>query len=401
LSDNFDQLVDRRGTESYKWRTYPDAVLPLWVADMDFLSPEPVRRALREAVDHGVFGYPRGLHGDATDLPEHAQTIVERLRDRYAWHVELEDVIFLPRIVVGFNVMCNMFRAQGGSITVQPPVYTPILDAPQTAGLTRHEALLARQPDGTYAVDWDQFAAALHADTRAFILCNPHNPVGRVFRRDELERMAELCLARNALICSDEIHGDLIYANLREGVQPPEGSPHHIPIASLDPEIAQRTLTFFAPSKTFNLPGLQASVLIIQNAELRQRYQTARQMILPWVNVMGLTAMQAAYREGQAWLDQLLVYLEANRDFVYDFVSNELPGLRMAKPEGTYLAWIDCRGAQLENPFQFFLNNAKVALNDGVSYGAGGQGFVRLNFGCPRSMLVEALQRMKKALVSR
>jgi cystathionine beta-lyase len=390
MPDNFDQLIDRRGTESFKWRTYPDDVLPLWVADMDFLSPEPVRRALRDLIDHGVFGYPRGLHGDTSDLPEYAQTIVERLRDRYAWHVEPQDVIFVPGVVVGFNAMCNMFRAQGGSIAVQPPVYTPILDAPQTAGLTRNEALLARQPDGTYAVDWDQLAAALQPDTRAFILCNPHNPVGRVFRRDELERMAELCLSREVLICADEIHGDLIY----RGQQ-------YLPIASLDPEIAQRTITFFAPSKTFNLPGLQASVLIIQNAELRQRYQAARQMMLPWVNVMGLTAMQAAYREGQEWLDRLLVYLEANRDFVYDFVASELPGLSMAKPEGTYLAWIDCRGAGLEDPYRFFLDNAKVAFSNGTSYGTGGQGFVRLNFGCPRATLEEALHRMKMALMNR
>jgi cystathionine beta-lyase len=390
MPDNFDQLIDRRGTESFKWRTYPDDVLPLWVADMDFLSPEPVRRALRDLIDHGVFGYPRGLHGDTSDLPEYAQTIVERLRDRYAWHVEPQDVIFVPGVVVGFNAMCNMFRAQGGSIAVQPPVYTPILDAPQTAGLTRNEALLARQPDGTYAVDWDQLAAALQPDTRAFILCNPHNPVGRVFRRDELERMAELCLSREVLICADEIHGDLIY----RGQQ-------YLPIASLDPEIAQRTITFFAPSKTFNLPGLQASVLIIQNAELRQRYQAARQMMLPWVNVMGLTAMQAAYREGQEWLDRLLVYLEANRDFVYDFVASELPGLSMAKPEGTYLAWIDCRGAGLKDPYRFFLDNAKVAFSNGTSYGTGGQGFVRLNFGCPRATLEEALHRMKMALMNR
>jgi cysteine-S-conjugate beta-lyase len=401
MSDNFDQVINRRVTESAKWRAYPADVLPLWVADMDFMSPGPVRRALRAAVDHGVFGYPRGLHGDATDLPEFVQTIVERLRDQYAWHVELQDVIFLPGVVIGLNVVCNMFRAQGGSIAVQPPVYTPILDAPQTAGLTRHEALLARQRDGTYAVDWDQLAAALQSDTRAFILCNPHNPVGRAFRCDELERMAELCLARDVLICSDEIHGDLIYKNLREGMQPPGGSPRHIPIASFDPEIAQHSITFFAPSKTFNLPGLQASVVIIQNAELRQRFQAARQVLVPWVNVMGLTAMQAAYRDGQAWLAELLPYLEANRDFVHDFVRTELPGLSMAKPEGTYLAWIDCRGANLENPYEFFLNQARVALSNGAVFGTGGQGFVRLNFGCPRSTLEEALQRMKQALLAR
>jgi cystathionine beta-lyase len=200
--------------------------------------------------------------------------------------------------------------------------------------------------------------------------------------------MAELCLARNVLICSDEIHSDLIY----RGQQ-------HCPIATLDPEIAQHTVTFFAPSKTFNLPGLQASVVIIQNAELRERFQAARQMLVPWVNVMGLVALQAAYREGQGWLDQLLVYLEANRDFLYDFVANEMPGFSMAKPEGTYLAWIDCRGANLENPYEFFLNKARVALSNGAIFGTGGQGFVRLNFGCPRSVLEEALLRMKKALL--
>lgn len=384
---NFDQLPNRRNTESVKWRAYPEDVLPLWVADMDFASPEPVVRALREVVDGGLFGYPRGLHGEGAELPEYGELIVERLRDRYAWHIELQDVIFLPGIVVGLNVMGNMFRAQGGSLAVQPPVYPPILDAPQTAGLMRQAAPLMRQSDGTYAIDWDQLAAALQPDARAFILCNPHNPVGRVFRRDELERLAELCLARNVLIGSDEIHSDLIY----RGQQ-------HIPIASLDPEIAQHTVTFFAPSKTFNLPGLQASVVIIQNAELRQRFQAARQMLVPWVNLMGMVALGAAYREGQEWLDQLLVYLEANRDFLYDFVSTELPGLSMAKPEGTYLAWIDCRGANLEKPYEFFLNNARVALADGAIFGPEGQGFVRLNFGCPRSMLEEALQRMKQAL---
>jgi cysteine-S-conjugate beta-lyase len=203
------------------------------------------------------------------------------------------------------------------------------------------------------------------------------------------------------LICSDEIHGDLIYKNLREGMQPPEGSPRHIPIASLDPEIAQHSITFFAPSKTFNLPGLQAAVVIIQNAELRQCFQAARQVLVPWVNVMGLTAMQAAYRDGQAWLAELLPYLEANRNFVHDFVRTELPGLSLAKPEGTYLAWIDCRGANLEDPYEFFLNQARVALSSGAIYGTGGQGFVRLNFGCPRLTLEEALQRMKQALPAR
>jgi cysteine-S-conjugate beta-lyase len=390
MPDDFDQLINRRDTESAKWRIYPDDVLPLWVADMDFMSPEPVRRALRAAVDHGVFGYPRGWYGAGPELPEYADVIVARLRERYAWAIEPQDILFLPGIVVGLNVMGNMFRAQGGSMIVQPPVYTPILTAPDTATLTRREAPLVRQPAGTYAIDWDQFTAAFQADTRAFILCNPHNPVGRVYHRAELERMAEVCLARDVLICSDEIHSDLIY----RGQQ-------HIPIASLDPEIAQHTITFIAPSKTFNMPGLQASVAIIQNAELRQRFQAARQMLVAGINLLGLVAMRAAYSKGQAWLDELLIYLEGNRDFVSEFVVNELPGLNMAKPEGTYLAWIDCRDANLGNPYEFFLNQAKVALSDGAIFGTAGQGFVRLNFGCPRGTLEEALQRMKQALLSR
>ncbi len=390
MSNNFDQLINRHDTESAKWRVYPEDVLPLWVADMDFMSPEPVRRALRDAVDHGVFGYPRGLHGEGPELPEYADVIVTRLRERYAWSIEPQDILYLPGIVVGLNVMGNMFRAQGGSMVVQPPVYTPILTAPDTATLTRREAPLTRQSDGTYAIAWDQFTAAFQADTRAFILCNPHNPVGRVYRRDELERMAEVCLAREVVICSDEIHSDLLY----------RGHPH-IPIASLAPEIAQRTITFIAPSKTFNMPGLQASIAIIQNAELRQRFQAARQMLVHGINLLGLVAMRAAYSEGQAWLDELLIYLEDNRNFLYEFVKNELPGLNMAKPEGTYLAWIDCRDAQLENPYEFFLKEAKVALSDGAIFGTEGKGFVRLNFGCPRAKLEEALIRMKQALVNK
>ena len=390
MSDNFDQLINRRGTESAKWRTYPEDVLPLWVADMDFMSPEPVRRALHAAADHGVFGYPRGLYGVGTELPEYADVISERLRDRYAWAVEPQDILFLPGIVVGLNVTGNMFRAQGGSMVVQPPVYTPILTAPDTATLTRREAPLARQPDGTYAVDWDRFVSAFQADTRAFILCNPHNPAGRVYHRPELEHMAEVCLAHDVVICSDEIHCDLLY----RGQQ-------HLPIASLDPTIAQHTITFMAPSKTFNMPGLQASFAVIQNAELHQRFQAARQALVHSINVLGLVAMRAAYSEGQAWLDELLIYLEGNRDFLDEFVRNELTGLNMAKPEGTYLAWIDCRAANLENPYKFFLDHARVALSDGAIFGTEGQGFVRLNFGCPRSTLEEALQRMKTALLSR
>ncbi len=388
---NFDQPINRRDTESFKWREYPENILPLFVADMDFASPEPVVRALREYVDRGVFGYPRGLHtNDVAELPELPRIVAGRMAERYQWQIAPEDVVFIPGVVPGLNLACHAIAPEGGAVLVQPPVYPPILYAPRNARLLRQEAELRRLDDGSYAIDWDVFASSITPDTRLFILCNPHNPVGRVFRRDELARMAEICLSNNVMICSDEIHSDLVF----NGQQ-------HVPIASLDPEIAQRTITLVAPSKTFNLAGLQCSMAIIQSPELRQRFQSAREGLTPWVNAPGLIAAKAAYRDGQEWLDQLLPYLEANRDFAYDFIRTELPALKIVKPEGTYLAWIDCRDAGLSNPFEFFLKEARVALSAGTNFGPGGMGFVRLNFGCTRSTLEEGLQRIKQSMAGR
>jgi cystathionine beta-lyase len=212
-----------------------------------------------------------------------------------------------------------------------------------------------------------------------------------VWRRDELERMADICLRRNLVICSDEIHCDLIFGGYR-----------HVPTASLAPEIAERTITLIAPSKTFNIAGLGCALAIIPNPELRKQYQAAHAGLVPHIDLMGYTATLAAYRDGQEWLDELLPYLEGNRDALLNYVETQLPGLVMGKPEGTYLAWLDCREAGIPGkPCEFFLQNAKVALNDGDAFGRGGEGFVRLNFGCPRSTLVEALDKMKVALASR
>ena len=385
---DFDQSLSRGSSESFKWRTCAADVLPLSVADMDFVSPEPVVRALREYVDRGVFGYPRGLYtSSAAELPELAEAVVERMAQRYKWQVALEDLVFIPGVVTGLNLACHAVASEGGSVLVQPPVYPPILSAPGNARLRRLDAELQRQNDGTYAVDWDDLALRMASDTRMLIFCNPQNPVGRVFRRDELYRTAEICLSRNVTICSDEIHSDLVFSG-RE----------HVPIASIDRDVAQQTITFIAPSKTFNLPGLQCSIAIVQNPQLRQRFQAAREGLVPWVNTAGLIAAQAAYRGGQEWLDQVLIYLEANRDFLWDFVRREMPNITMTNAEGTYLAWLDCREAKLDNPFQFFLDRARVALSDGLTFGRGGEGFVRLNFACPRSLLRNALQRMRQAI---
>ena len=313
------------------------------------------------------------------------------MAERYHWQIEPEDILFIPGVVTALNLACHAVKLSQGAdsgLLIQPPVYPPILQAAGKTGVQYQEAPLAMESDGQYAVDWQAFSAAFTPDTRMFLLCNPHNPTGRVFRQDELEHMAELCLKSNVLICSDEIHCDLVYQGQR-----------HIPIASLDPEIAHRTITLMAPSKTFNLAGLASSFAIIQDAELRKQYLSATQGLIGWVNLMGLVAAEAAYREGQAWLDQLLDYLQANRDFLFQYVNRELPGIRMASPEGTYLAWLDCRQAEIGgNPYGFFLKQARVALNDGATFGPGGEGFVRLNFGCPRPILVQALERMKQAL---
>jgi cysteine-S-conjugate beta-lyase len=377
---NFDQFPNRRPTESIKWNMYDPDVLPMWVADMDFVSPEPVIRALRERVDHGLFGYPK-------DMPELRQVIVQRMLDLYGWQIALEDVMLIPGVVTGFNMACQAFAA-GEGVLVQTPVYPPFLSAPGAAGSLRQEAQLVRDREGNYSIDWDTFEAAITPQTRLFILCNPHNPVGRVYTRAELERMADICLKHNVLICSDEIHCDLIFRGHR-----------HIPIASLDPEIARHSLTLIAPSKTYNIAGLESSLAIVQDPEMRKQFQAARRGLVGWVNLFGQIAALAAYREGQEWLDQLLCYLEDSRDYLVDFIREELPCISIGKPEGTYLAWLDCRNAGLgQSPYQFFLDRARVALNDGLAFGQAGAGFVRLNFGCPRSMLAQALDCMKSAV---
>jgi len=383
MAYNLDRLIDRRHSDSVKWHRYGDGVLPMWVADMDFLSPEPMIRALRERVEHGVFGY-------GADLPELRQAIVDRLAGLYGWRVLPQDLVFVPGVITGFNLACRAVTSPGDGMLVQTPIYPPILRVPGNVGLTCNEMELTRQPDGYYTIDFDAFEKTITGRTRIFILCNPHNPVGRAFQRHELERMAEICLRRNVAICSDEIHCDLLFQGIR-----------HWPIASLDAEIADRAITLIAPSKTFNIAGLQCSAAIIQNAELRKQFKAARVDLVNEVNILGLVAALAAYRDGQEWLDEVLRYLEANRDLLIQYVSERMPGIRMGKPEATYLAWLDCRQAGIPgNPHKFFLEQAQVAVNDGPTFGRGGEGFVRLNFGCPRSTLLEALDKMRAALAA-
>jgi cysteine-S-conjugate beta-lyase len=379
---HFDRVVDRRASDSNKWHKFPADVLPLWVADMDFPSPPAVVDALRSRVEHGFFGYLR----EHNELPA---VVAERLAKRYGWRVSPEAVVALPGVIAGFNQALRALTSPGDGLLVQTPVYPPILRAAGNHGLRRDEHALTRGADGRYAVDLETFGASFRDRTRAFLLCNPHNPVGRLYGRTELEGMAAACLRRDVAIVADEIHCDL----LLDGRQ-------HVPIASLAPEIEQRTITLMAPSKTFNLPGLKCAVGIVPDAELRQRFVAAGADLVPKINLLGYTAAVAAYREADAWLDELLAYLADNRDFLVEQVRTRLPGVVVAPPEATYLAWLDCRGAApaADDPYTFFLERARVALSDGSAFGPGGAGFVRLNFGCPRTLLAQGLERMRAAL---
>jgi len=380
VSCDFDQIIDRHHTESVKWRRYGEDVLPLWVADMDFAAPEPVIRALEERVAHGIFGYGRPPDGLC-------EVIQERLARLYGWCVETDEIFFIPGVVTGFNLACHAVGAPGDEVLVEAPVYPPMLAAPGNGGRTCKVVPLVEGRE-RYEHDFDAFEQAITERTSLFLLCNPHNPVGRVFETAELERLAEICLRHDIVICSDDIHCDIVYQGHR-----------HIPIASLAPEIAARTITFFAPSKTYNIAGLSCSVGVAQDSDLRARLKRIGAGLVPHVNVLGYTAGLAAYRDGQAWLDGLLTYLEANRDYLLKYIATHVPSIKCKQPEGTFLAWLDCREASIPgSPYQFLLEHARVALNDGTPFGVGGEGFVRLNFGCPRATLIEALERMRAAL---
>ncbi|HOW91899.1 MAG TPA: PatB family C-S lyase [Anaerolineaceae bacterium] len=375
------QTPERRNSDSIKWGLYEEDVLPLWVADMDFTSPPAVIEALQQRAAHGVFGYAR----ESTELKE---LIAARMENLYGWKIKLEDILLLPGVVAAFNVVCQAVAQPGESILIQPPVYPPFFSAPGYAGARAVFNNINLNTAGEYAIDLEDFEAVIEKDTRAFLLCNPHNPLGRVFTKTELIGMAQICLKHGLVICSDEIHSDLVF----EGYQ-------HIPIASLDKEVEARTVTLLAPSKTYNIAGLECSALICTNPDLRVRIQKARRGLLGWVNLMGMTAGLAAYKHGDEWLKQVLYLLQGNRDYLIQYLAEKIPGIHMIRPEATYLAWLDCRELNLpQSPAQFLLEKARVALNNGEDFGEPGKGYVRLNFGCSRETLTEALDRIKQAV---
>jgi cystathionine beta-lyase len=374
---NFDTPIDRRASDSHKWRKYQDKdVIPMWVADMDFASPPAVLQALHQRVDHAIFGY-------AEPHPRLKEAVVEHLRQRHHWSISPEWIVWLPGLVTGLNVACRSVGRPGAGVVMTPPIYPPFFTAPRLAGKQLKTVPLAFT-GSRWELDLDGPRRTAGDGSALFLLCNPHNPTGRVFSREELETLAEFCLRSNWTICADEIHCDLVL----------EPGRSHVPMASLSPEVAMRTITLMAPSKTFNLPGLGCAYAIISDPKLRRRFLRAMAGIVPHINLFGYVAAQAAYEHGLPWLDALLDYLRGNRQLVQQAITR-MQGLHMATPEATYLAWIDARQAPFEEAARFFEQNG-VGLSDGVHFGA--PGYLRLNFGCPRSLLTTALNRMAEAI---
>ena len=379
---NFDEMIDRQSTESVKWNWFEKDVLPMWVADMDFQGPPGVLQALRERVEHGIFGYgfpPKGL----------GEVISNRLATLYGWQAGTKEISYVPGIVTGFNLGLRAVCEPGDAVIFNTPAYPPFFKAPLSFALKSVENPLARDVDGQYQVDFERFEAQIRENkVKAFILCNPQNPTGRVFTRQELEQFAAICLRHQVTILSDEIHCDIIYDGRK-----------HTPIASMDAETAKICMTFMAPSKTFNIAGLHASEVIIQDPELTKRFCAARRGIVEDPGLLALVAAKAAYETGGEWLAEVLTYLQANRDWLIAALAEKIPAVKVSKPEGTFLAWLDCSGLELkESPHQFFLREARVGLNEGADFGAEGKDHVRLNFGTPRANLETALARMSAAL---
>ena len=374
---DFDRSVERRDTASMKWDKYKGKdIIPLWVADMDFRSPPAVIDALQRRVAHGVFGY-------TVPPPDLNKIVVAMLEAEYGWSVKPRWLVWLPGLVTGLNVACRSVGQDNDAVMTVTPIYPPFLSAP---GNSRRKLVKVslREEQNQWDLDFDRLESAITPDTRLFLLCNPHNPVGRVFTRDELNALADICEKHDMVVCSDEIHCGLLL----------DSDKTHIPLATLAPEVAKRTITLMSPSQTFNLPGLGCAFAVISEEKLRRRFKAAMAGIVPLVNAMGYTAATAAYRECSDWHASLLDYLRENRNRVAGAI-DAMPPLSMAPVEATYLAWIDVRSSKLKKPVKFF-EDAGVGLQDGIEFD--GRGFVRLNFGCTRALLEEALERMATAM---
>ncbi|MHC4926363.1 MAG: MalY/PatB family protein [Planctomycetota bacterium] len=378
--NNTEWLADRSDSDCLKWGKYRGTdILPMWVADMDCRCAEPVLEALHERIDHGIFGYT--LASKSTN-----EAVCHWLKTQHNWTVHPDWIVWTPGLVTALNVVCRAFAEPDEEVLTFTPIYPPFMEAPELSGRGLIKCPL-KNDGGRYSIDFDRLEATLTDKARVILLCSPHNPVGRVWEKETLQKLAEICLERNILLCSDEIHCDLL---LDKDVR-------HIPTATLGDDIANNTVTLMSPAKTFNLPGLNCGFAIIQNPELRQQYKDTADGIVPWNNALGYVACQAAFTQGLPWLKETLDYLRENHRILHEAV-NAIDGLSMDPLEATYLAWIDVSKLSLKKPGRFF-KKAGLALIDGAVFDQ--PGFVRLNFACSRENLLLAIERIKQAVTNR
>jgi cystathionine beta-lyase len=384
---NFNKIIKRSGTNCFKWDLAPAIfkngdVLPMWVADMDFKSPPEVIAALKSRCAHGIYGY--GARPDS-----YYHSFINWAKKRYGFNINKEEIIFSPGIVPALSLCVAAFTVAGDGVIIQPPVYPPFAGVVKDHGRKVLENNL-KLIDGRYEIDFADLEVKAKSGAKMMFLCAPHNPAGRVWSQSELERVIDICLKYNILLVSDEIHADIVYSGSR-----------HICPASLSKKVSGNIITLMSPSKTFNITGLSISSAVIADKKLREAFNSQIERLhIGLTNIFGITAFEAAYNFGGPWLESLLVYLESNRDYAVDYITGKIPSAAVIKPEATFLMWLDFRKLKMKQDKlnEFIINKARLGLNDGVSFGAAGAGFMRLNFACPRGILAEGLKRLETAV---
>ena len=386
---NFDKIIDRTNNFSAKWSEMnknfgTNNLLPMWVADMDFLTAPCVMEALKDRLEQGIFGY-------TTRPSSYNESIVNWLDNRFSWKINQEWLMFSPAVITSISLLIQNLTQKNDKIMIQEPVYSPFHSIVESNERSLVISPLVKLDDGSYVMDYEDIEAKIK-DVKVFILCNPHNPVGRVWTREELTRLGEICLKHNVLVISDEIHSDIILKNHK-----------HTPFASISKEFSENTITCMAPTKTFNLAGLQSSFLVISNPYYYEVMDKAfSRLDIKRNNAFSLVATEAAYNYGEDWLYELIKYIEDNVDFAIDYIKNHIPQLKVKKPEGTYLLWVDFSNLNVdkEDLKNALINKGRIALSDGSSFGIGGDGYYRINLACPRSMVLEGLKRIEFAIKS-
>jgi cysteine-S-conjugate beta-lyase len=392
---DFDQICNRKDTDCLKWDMMESVfgsgdLIPLWVADMDLPVAKPVTDALKKRIEHPFYGYSQA----GTSV---LKSIVDRMKRKFNWNIQPEWIVFTPGVVPALHVAVRSLTHPGDEVILQEPTYHPFFPAVVNSGCKIVNNGL-KLNNNRYEMDFKGLEEKFHSKSRSFqesgriktiIFCNPHNPVGRLWSRDEIIKMGEIVIDNGAVVISDEIHCEILFKNQK-----------HIPFASISKKFEQNSIVCMSPSKTFNLAGLEVSTIIIPNKKLRDNFINTRSGIVPNPNLFGYVALEAAYRYGDEWLEQVLDYLQNNLDYLKEYIENRIPNIKVIDPEGTYLIWLDCRDLGMDNDTlsNFMKKEAKVGLEDGFIFGESGSGFMRMNIACPRSILDEALTRIENAV---